>query len=232
MDLSVVIPSLNEGPNLRCLLPLLRESLTGLGISSEIIVVEGASTDETPRIAEDAGARYLRELAPGYGAAIRRGLSEAKGTYVLTMDADLSHPADFVGRMWAAREQADIVIASRYVQGGKACQPWLRLALSRILNGLFRSGLSFPVRDMSSGFRLYRRQLFASLDLQYSNFVVLVEILLKAHQRGMQIHEVPFHYRPRITGRSHARIVRFGWDYLRLFCRMWRLRRSLGLPSS
>jgi dolichol-phosphate mannosyltransferase len=231
LDLSVIIASLNEAPNLYRLLPLLRESLDALGISWEILIIDGNSKDGTRDVVEHAGARYICEERPGYGAAIIRGISEAYGKYVLTMDADMSHPAEFIKNLWDNRNAGDVVIASRYVPGGYADQPWFRYMLSRILNRFFSRGLSIPVRDMSSGFRLYRKSLFQNMELQFTNFVLLIEILLVAFAKGMQVREVPFHYQPRISGSSKARIIKFGKDYLRLFYRVWRMRNSINFPD-
>ncbi|GMV93197.1 MAG: hypothetical protein AMXMBFR82_29750 [Candidatus Hydrogenedentota bacterium] len=232
-ELSVVIPALNEAPNLMLLLPLLREALDSLTESWEVLVIDGNSTDGTRSVVEQEGDpfRYVCEESPGYGRAILRGVSEARGTHVLTMDADMSHPAEFIRHLWDARNDSDIVIASRYVAGGKADQPAFRLMLSKILNAFFGKGLSIPVLDLSSGFRLYRRRIFERFDIRFTNFVILVEILLRAFARGLHIKEVPFHYQPRVHGGSHARIIRFGMDYLHLFYRMWRIRNSVEFPD-
>lgn len=231
LDLSVIIPSKNEALNLQQLLPTLRETLEKMGASSEILVVDAESPDGTRRVVEEAGAKYIGESAPGYGAAILRGFAEARGEFILTMDADLSHPAKFIQDLFSARNDADIVIASRYVPGGRADQPAGRLMLSRILNTFFRIGLSMNVLDLSSGFRLYRRSVFRTVKPGYSNFVVLVEMLLLAMKAGHSIKEIPFHYQPRGEGRSHAQIVQFGLDYLRLFHSMWKIRNSVGFPD-
>jgi SAM-dependent methyltransferase len=92
-------------------------------------------------------------------------------------------------------------------------------------------GLSVPVHDLSSGFRLYHKHIFQKMDLKFTNFVVLVEILLNGLKRGARLAEVPFHYQPRGEGRSHAQIVQFGMDYLRLFHSMWRIRNSISFPD-
>jgi dolichol-phosphate mannosyltransferase len=231
LDLSVVIASLNEAPNLYRLLPQLRDALDTLGMRWEILIVDGDSTDGTRKVVESAGARYVLESRPGYGAAIARGVCEAHGAFVLTMDADMSHPIEFIRALWAAREGADVVIASRYVAGGYADQPLIRYWLSRVLNWFFGKGLSIPTKDLSSGFRLYRKRLFEGMTINFTNFVILIEILLTAYARGLIIKEVPFHYQPRESGSSKARVIKFGKDYLRLFHRVWRMRNSVDFPD-
>lgn len=231
LDLTVVIPTINEGPNLEQLLPALRTALDELRITYEILIVDGNSSDGTQEIVTRNGAHYVREEQPGYGAAIVRGISEANGKYVLTMDADQSHPADVAHGLWSVREKADITIASRYVPGGRADQPAVRLMLSKVLNAFFRKGLDIDVRDLSSGFRLYRKSVFRGIDLQFMNFVIVIEILLRAHAMGFTVQEVPFHYRPRGSGSSKARVINFGRDYLRLFRRVWSVRNSVEFPD-
>ena len=231
LDLSVVIPTINEGPNLYRLLPRLKEALEEIPACYEILVIDGDSKDGTESIVNGAGATYIHEEQHGYGNAIIRGLSEAKGTYVLTMDADLSHPTAFVKNLWAAREDADITIASRYVPGGHAEQPLFRLFLSKVLNIFFGKGLSIDVKDLSSGYRLYRKNIFGRLELDFTNFVLLIDILLKAHAQGFIVQEVPFHYKPRGSGSSKARVFKFGLDYLRLFYRVWKIRNSVSFPD-
>jgi len=227
LDLSVVVPVLNERENVEQLLPRTAAVLTALGCRFELIVMDGGSTDGTPEAATKAGARVIRQTLPGYGGALREGLQAATGTYILTLDADLSHDPDFIVKLWRTRTKADVIIASRYVRGGVAYMPWHRLALSRILNGFFARGLSLPVRDLSSGFRLYRASAVQNLDVTGTNFEVLEEILVKAHAEGWRITEVPFIYYPRESGASHARIVAFGMALLRAFFRLWGLRNSV-----
>jgi dolichol-phosphate mannosyltransferase len=229
LDLTVVIPALNEAANLRQLLPPLARALRDLGIGWEVLVIDGDSDDDTEAVVaeSDPGCVYIRETERGYGKAILRGAREARGRFILTMDADTSHPVEFIQRIWRGRHTGDLIIASRYVPGGHAQQPWLRYQLSKTLNRFFRYGLSIPVRDMSSGYRLYRREVFERIDLEFTNFVILIELLIKAYGRGYMIREVPFYYQNRKEGVSHARILRFGFDYLRLFHRLWGYRNSV-----
>ncbi len=225
--LSVVIPSLNEAPNLDRLLPGLERALRSLGISHEVLVVDGGSSDGSPEIARMHSARVVNQSLPGYGGALRAGFKESRGEYVLTLDADGSHDPRFLSELWAARGTAEVVVASRYVAGGAADMPAWRYLLSRILNLTFRLGLSLPVKDLSSGFRLYARSPLAQLDLRGTNFDVLEEILIRTLAAGYTVAEVPFRYEARLSGKSHASLIRFGISYLQTFLALWRLRNSI-----
>ena len=143
------------------------------------------------------------------------------------MDADLSHRPVFIDEFWKRRHEADVLIASRYVTGGRAEMSLLRRFLSLVLNRTYRRVLSLPVRDLSSGFRMYRRDLFSRLVVQARDFDVLEEILIRIHAEGRHIVEVPFHYMARGAGRSHAKLIKFGWALFKTLIRMWRLRNSV-----
>jgi len=225
--MSVLIPALNEGPNLAILLPWLRRILEELDLSYEVIVVTTESDHGTSEAAIAVGARVLFQGSNGYGGALIDGVRASRGEYILTLDADLSHPPDFVREMWNARHAAEITIASRYVPGGTATMPKYRLYLSRVLNVVFRRGLSMPLRDLSSGFRLYRRSVIDPDALKGRDFDLLQEILVKAYCEGWKVQEIPFDYMPREHGSSSARLTRLGKAYLRSFWRLWKLRNSI-----
>ncbi|HJU12166.1 MAG TPA: glycosyltransferase [Candidatus Binataceae bacterium] len=227
MDLSVILPVVNESANLRLLVPRLKAVMEREGLSFEIIVVDGGSSDGTPQTATELGARAVPERRRGYAGALETGFAEAQGDYVLTLDADLSHEPAFAAKLWRVRHEADIVIASRYVRGGTAFAGPMRMWLSRLLNLWMRRLLSMPVRDLSSGFRLYRRDALQNLTLEARNFEVIEEVLVKAYAQGYRILEVPFTYFPRESGRSHARLVRFGLDLMRSSAKLWKLRNSI-----
>ncbi|HYM51197.1 MAG TPA: glycosyltransferase [Candidatus Limnocylindrales bacterium] len=225
--LSVIIPALNEAASLERMLPELRTAVDTLGVTAEVIVVDGGSRDATVEVARHHGARAVVQDGPGYGGALRTGFREAHGEYLLTLDADGSHSPAFFRDIWAARTSAEVVIASRYVAGGRAEMPLVRSILSQILNLAFRRGLSLPARDLSSGFRLYARRAVCNLQLTAVDFDVLEEILIRTIAAGYQVREIPFHYRARLSGKSHADLRKFALSYLRTFLRMWRLRNSI-----
>jgi dolichol-phosphate mannosyltransferase len=225
--LSAIIPALNEGASVGALVRKVGNQLRALGLTFEIVVVDGGSTDGTPTRAAEAGATVVRQEGRGYADALLTGFRLARGRYVVTLDADYSHDPDFLGVLWAARARAEVVIASRYVPGGHAQMSRLRRLLSRVTNAVSRGLLSLPVRDMTSGFRLYHRKVLRPLSTQATHFDVLVELLTRIAAEGWKVAEVPFHYRPRRDGRSHVSLLRFGLAYARTLARMWAVRNSL-----
>jgi dolichol-phosphate mannosyltransferase len=227
MDLSIILPVVNESDNLRQLVPRLKCVMEREGLSFEIIVVDGGSSDGTPQTAAELGARAVTERRRGYAGALETGFAEAQGNYVLTLDADLSHEPAFAAKLWRARNEADIIIASRYARGGTAFADTTRIWLSRLLNLWMRRLLSMPVYDLSSGFRLYRREALQDIELVGRNFEVIEEVLVKAYAQGYRVFEVPITYFPRESGRSHARLVRFGLDLMRSSLNLWKLRNSI-----
>src|SRR3989338_1253929 len=219
-QIAVVIPAWNEKENLDLLLPALKEVLVGMGVTAEIVVIDGGSRDGTRETAEKRGARVILQTEPGYGGALRTGFAATTASYIVTMDADLSHRPVFLEEFWRRRDEAEELIASRYVAGGRADMGWFRRLLSHILNKTYSRVLSLSIRDLSSGFRMYRREVFAGLSPSAQDFDILEEILIRVHAEGWRILEVPFQYMARGSGRSHARLFKFGLALLKTLVRM------------
>ncbi len=226
LDVSVVIPALNEQENLELLLPLIHDAIERLNLKSEIIVVDGGSLDNSKAVAEKLGARVVNQRERGYGGALLAGFAAAQAPHVITMDADLSHPPEFLKDFWKLRNEADLLIASRYVAGGQADMGAGRRVLSYLLNRTYALVLGLNLRDISSGFRMYDRRVLTALDLKARDFDALEEILVKVYVNGGRVREVPFHYQARNAGKSHAKLVKFGWAFTKTLARMWRLRYS------
>lgn len=221
-DLTVVVPTLNEEGSLREILPRLWATLERLGLRGEIIVVDARSTDATVAVAKAGGARVLTQTGRGLGGALREGLCAAKAPWAAVVDADGSHPPEVLADLWARRNEADLVIASRYVPGGSAVMSPLRQLLSRSLNAVSRLVLDLPARDSSGGFRLYRAELVraACASSTASDFTIQQELLVAMLALGGKVIEVPFHYELRIKGVSKASALRLAPAYVRMLLKL------------
>ncbi|MCB9932835.1 MAG: glycosyltransferase [Planctomycetes bacterium] len=215
-DLTIVLPTLNEAGNIG---PLIQSLQAAIG-QTPVIVVD-ASSDDTPQQAQQAGARVI-DNRKGYAASLLQGLREAATKWVLVMDADGSHTAEDALKLWQAREEADLVVGSRLVKGGGSAGGPFRRFLSRTLAGLFATFARMPARDVSSGFRLYRRELFLDAPETARFFEVQPTLLAHAKRKGARVKEIGIYYHPRGKGRSKNRIIRYGLAFLGA---LWRLRR-------
>ena len=223
---SVVIPAWNEAETMQELLGRIRAALEPLARETEILVVVPSPEDPTAEAARAGGATVIVQMRPGYGGALKEGLLASRGEYVITMDADLSHPPEAIPQLLAHRHEAEVVIASRYVAGGSAKMPSVRALLSRILNLIYRRALAVPIRDMSSGFRGYQRRILEELVLESEKYDILEEILVKSYSLGWHVLEIPFDYQQRAAGRSHANVVGFTPHFLGTLLRLWTMRNT------
>lgn len=223
---SVVIPAWEEAATIPELCGRLRRVLEPRVKELEILVVVPSPTDPTAAAAEAEGVRVLAQKRPGYGGALKEGLAATSGAYVVTMDADLSHPPETIADLLDHRDEAEVVIASRYVVGGSARMSSWRALLSHLLNLVYRRVLAVPVRDMSSGFRIYQRKALDELDLESEKYDVLEEILVKIYSLGWRVAEIPFDYQVRAAGRSHANVMSFTPHFLATLLQLWRMRNS------
>jgi len=226
VDLTVLLLTWNEADNLRVLIPRIKAVVERLGVKSEILVIDKGSADGTAQVAASLGARVARQTEPGFGGALRTGFGLARGRFICTMDADLSHEPEVLESLWNARQQAALVIGSRWVPGGGADMPLYRSTLSRILNRIYGLALHVPYKDMSSNCRLYRADVLRNLNPQGTNFDVLEDLLMRVVNQGHVVMEVPLHHRHRHSGKSHVRLLAFGLSYLRTLVRLGHLRQS------
>ena len=227
LDLTVLLLTLDEADCIGSLLGDVSTVLARLAVRSEILIVDAGSSDQTREIAAHAGARIVIQARPGYGSALCEGFLSSRGRYIITLDADSSHPPDLIETLWQARERAEIIVGSRYIGGGSSTAPACRQILSRLLNGVFRRVLSVPVRDMSSGYRLYEKRILRPQAYGCQDFSILEEILVDACLRAYRAIEVPLHFRPRCGGASHVKFVKFCWSYLRALYKLWKVRNSV-----
>ena len=219
MDISIVIPALNEegivGKTVKSV-PL--AELKEKGLEAEIVVVDNASTDNTAQEATDAGARVVREEKRGYGNAYLMGFKESKGDIIVMGDADGTYPLntiyEFVQPLLTG--DYDMVMGSR-LKGDiqKGAMPALHRYvgnpfLTWLLNALFKAGVS----DAHCGMRAIRREALDKLKLQSSGMEFASEMIIEAAREKLKIAEIPITYYPR-EGDSKLSSFADGWRHLR-----------------
>jgi glycosyltransferase involved in cell wall biosynthesis len=219
IELSVVLPCLNEAETLETCVRKAQESLTRLGVVGEVVVADNGSTDGSQDIARRLGARVVDVPRRGYGAALMAGIIESRGEYVLMADADDSYALDDLGGFLEnLRGGSDLVMGNRF-QGGIApgAMPFLHRylgnpVLSRLGQLLFR----IPVGDFHCGIRAFRRDKLMGLGLRTSGMEFASEMVVRASLAHLKISEVPTTLRPDGRTRApHLRTWRDGWRHLR-----------------
>jgi glycosyltransferase involved in cell wall biosynthesis len=219
IELSIVLPCLNEAETLEVCLTKARRSLEQLGVVGEVIVADNGSTDGSQAIAVANGARVVNVPRRGYGAALTAGIEAAGGEYVLMADADDSYALDDIGGfLTELRAGSDLVMGNRF-QGGVApgAMPFLHRYLGNpVLSRLGRLFFRIPVGDFHCGIRAFRRDRMLELGLRTSGMEFASEMVVRASLNHLRITEVPTTLRP--DGRSrapHLRTWRDGWRHLR-----------------
>ncbi|MBW3592704.1 MAG: glycosyltransferase family 2 protein [Actinobacteria bacterium] len=220
LELTVVLPCLNEADTLATCVQKARRSLEELGVVGEVLVADTGSTDGSQEIAVASGARVVPVPIRGYGAALLAGIQSAKGRYVIMADADDSYDLSDLGPfLEALRAGHDLVMGNRF-RGGIApgAMPWLHRYLGNpVLSWLGRRlfGLE-QVGDFHCGIRGFDRRRILALDLCMPGMEFASELVVRAALAGYDITEVPTTLRP--DGRSrppHLRTWRDGWRHLR-----------------
>ena len=231
LDLSIVLPAYEEADNLNILIPLLKNELNKFGIGYEILVVDTPEErDATRSVCLQHAATYVpRRGGNLYGHAVRTGIDQATGRYVIFMDADGSHNPNFLPKLWEQREKADLVIASRYVSGGKTENPFILILMSLIVNVVFRIVLSLKCADVSNSFRLYHGEQLKKLRLECNHFDIVEEILVKLafSKPNFVIKEVPFTFEKRQAGKTKRKLVAFAIGYISTLCRLYEIKTKI-----
>ncbi len=218
---SVIIPTFNESENIGKLLIDLDQGLENSWIKHEIIVVDDDSPDGTANIV--SGLSYAdphiklisRKEKKGIGSAISDGFMSSKGSIIVTMDADFSHPPNSVITLIEAMKKVDVAVGSRYINGGKMNGPLTRRVLSRILNSVLVLILGLNVHDCTGGFIALRREVFNSINkITGKSGDFSFEIIYKAKKAGFKIIEFPFIYNWRTKGKTKTNVLKFGFEYL------------------
>lgn len=224
IELSVVLPAYLEEENLRNLLPRVNEVLGKMAITSEVLVIDTAEPmDHTKEVCEHYGVSYInRRNGNNYGDAIKTGITEAAGKWVLFMDADGSHTPEFIPELFHYSNEYDLIIASRYVEKGQTENSLLLILMSRILNWTYSIVLNLPCKDVSNSFKIYRKEHLRELKLSCSNFDIVEEIIYKIYKNNhsIRIKEVPFVFKKRMFGETKRNLFAFILTYIYTIVRL------------
>jgi glycosyltransferase involved in cell wall biosynthesis len=221
VELSVVMPCLNEAETLEACICKAQQALREAGISGEIIIADNGSTDGSREIAERLGARVVRVTARGYGNALMGGIGAARGKYVVMGDADESYDFGHIPRFVAKlREGADLVMGNRF-RGGiqrKAMPPLHQYFGNPLLTRIGRLFFRSPVGDFYCGIRGFRKDAYEKMGLRTTGMEFATEMVVKATLLTLRIAEVPTTLSPDGRNRPpHLRTWRDGWRTLRFF---------------
>lgn len=228
VELSVVMPCLNEVITLPACIEAAKRGIAAAGVTGEIVIADNGSDDGSRELAAKLGARVVQIRERGYGAAVRGGIAAARGRYVVMGDADGSYDfASLEPFLERLRAGAELVMGNRFLgRIEPGAMPWKNRyignpSLTLVGRILFGAGVS----DFHCGLRALTRELFERLDLRATGMELASEMVIKASLHGEAIDEVPITLRP--DGRSrppHLRPWRDGWRHLRfmlLFSPAW-----------
>jgi len=217
VDISVVLPCLNEEEAVGSVVDEARRGLEASGRSGEIIVVDNGSSDRSAEIAAAHGAVVVPEPQRGYGRAYLTGLAHSRGDYLVMADADGTYPVHELDKFVDALEEgSDLVLGSRFnghIQAG--AMPWTHRWIGNpLLTGMLNRLFGVRVSDAHCGMRALRRSALEPLDLHSTGMEFASEMVFKAFRRKLNVSEIPIEYRPR-TGES--KLSRFGdaWRHVR-----------------
>ncbi len=225
LELSVVMPCLNEADTLATCIEKAQRAMAEAGIVGEVVVADNGSTDGSIEIAERLGARVIRVADKGYGNALMGGIAASRGRFVIMGDADDSYDfleiPKFVAQLRAGHE---LVQGCRLPSGGGAILPgamprshrWIgNPAFSWLVRRMFKA----PIHDVYCGLRGFRRELFDRLDLRCTGMEFATEMIIKSSLFGVDMAEVPTTLHPdgRKSHAPHLRTIRDGWRTLRFF---------------
>lgn len=218
--LSVIIPTKNE--------PYLQQLIDDIGkkvkAENEIIVVDKSAVP--PAI---SGVKIIRQKSDGLGNAFLEGLEEATGDTVVIMDGDGSHDPAYINAMEACAKEYDIVVGSKFAEGGSSEDTISRAVVSRLFSAAIGTLLGLKIKDPMSGFALFRRSIFNGLELKPRGYKIVLEIMYKGSKRGARIKEVAIRFQKRKAGESKVGFNTAGLkEALRIIFLAWSLRTGKG----
>jgi glycosyltransferase involved in cell wall biosynthesis len=225
LELTIVMPCLNEADTLATCIGKARRALDELKIEGEILIADNGSTDGSQKIATGAGARVVAITSRGYGNALMGGITAARGKYVIMGDADDSYDFLEIGKfVEKLRQGFELVQGCRLPWGGGTVKPGAMPLLHRwwgnpMFTLLSRWWFHAPIHDIYCGLRGFKKSYYETLDMRCTGMEFATEMIIKSSLRGAKISEVPITLHPdgRKAHAPHLKTFRDGWRTLRFF---------------
>jgi dolichol-phosphate mannosyltransferase len=226
MEVSILIPTYNEEKNIGLLIQEIKTVVESLTKKYEIIVADGKSQDKTIENARKVGAKVFLRSRTDFGTFLKEGIPKCHGKFIITLDADFSHPPRYIKNLWRERNSADIVICSRWLPNSKVATSRFKILISKFLNAVFTKFLKINITDLDSNFRLYKKEVFDEMKLESNSREILPEIAIKAFVKAFRIKEIPFFFEKRKFGYSKFNVGGV-LTYFNSLIKLWRLRNSI-----
>ncbi len=218
---SIVLATYNERENILDTISSIFEHVKD---SVEVIVVDDDSSDMTWKLVEehkDPRVKLIRRVETrGLASAFNRGIIESRGEIVGWMDADMCMPPSLLPEMIKKLDEYDIVVGSRYAPGGIDDRALLRVASSRLINGLATKVLGFGIKDYDSGFVVLKRSVFDKVSIIPTGYgAYFMEFIYTCRKKGLTVYELPYVFRDRAKGVSKSapsilKFFRTGMQYV------------------
>jgi glycosyltransferase involved in cell wall biosynthesis len=228
IELSIVMPCLNEARTVGTCIDKARTALEELRIRGEIVIADNGSTDGSQEIAREHGARVVPVRRRGYGSALQAGIAAARGRFVIMGDADDSYDFSKLGAFVERLRQGDDLVMGNRFRGGiqPGAMPWHHKYIGNpVLTGILNLFFRTPIRDAHCGLRGFRKDSYNQLGLYTPGMEFASEMVVKACLKRQRISEVPIVLHPDGRDRPpHLRSFRDGWRHLRfllLMCPLW-----------
>jgi len=219
VEVSVVIPCLNEVQSIAYCVDKALAAFRAANIRGEVVVSDNGSTDGSIEIAEQHGARVVHAKLRGYGHALRKGIEEARGEFIIMADGDDSYDFSEVDRFVAKLgEGYEVVMGNRFKGEIKTgAMPWHHKYVGNpVLSGLLRVLFGTSIGDSHCGMRGFRKDVYRRMDLRTTGMEFASEFVIKAAKLGARMCEIPITLWPDKRGRPpHLRTFRDGWRHLR-----------------
>lgn len=219
INLTILIPCFNEEKTIEICIKKAQKFITDNNIEAEILIVDNNCTDKTAEISTKLGARVIKENKQGYGNALKKGIENANGKYIIMGDADDSYNfleiKEFIENL---DKGYDLVIGNRFYNIEKGAMKWShRYIGTPLLNFIINKTNKLNLHDINCGLRGLRKEKISTLNLQSGGMEFASEMIIKAKKNNLKIIEIPINfYKDKRNTKSNLRTIRDGIRHLKV----------------